>query len=314
MFMNKRDDRSFSLARQTPLGLARAVSLKVALYTGIVVWTALSLFPLIWMYYNSLKSLGDFSKNRWLPPMEIRLQNYVEAWTGILYPQVGPKVGEQVSILPISRFFLNSVVVSSGSLLLALLLGSVAAYALARRPVPYSKAIMVTLIVALAIPSHALVLSIFGMSQELQLTGTYPGLILPYVAFALPFAILLLVAYYRTFPIEIEDAARIDGCSTLAVFWRIVLPMSKGPHVAIGVLLLNGFWNEFLYGLIMMTNSPLMKTLPAGLRAFAEEYHYTPYNVILAGLVVATTPIIVLFLIFQRQVTQGMDLGAVLKG
>ncbi len=308
MSMIDRTEGSLSLVRQLRLSVVGPVALKLALYTGVVVWTVLSFFPLIWMYYSSLKSAEELAKNKWLPTLDPRWQNYVEAWTGVIEREDGV----QGFVIPISRYFLNSVVVSSGSLLLSLLLGSVAAYALARRPVVGSKAIMGMLVLALAIPTHALVLPIFAMEQDLGLTSTYPGLILPYVAFGLPFAVLLLVAYYRTFPTEIEDAARIDGCSTLAVFWRVVLPMSKGPHVAIGVLLLNGFWNEFLYALILM-NDPLMKTFPPGLRAFAGEW-YTPFNIILAGLVVATTPILVLFLIFQRQVTRGMDLGAVLKG
>lgn len=201
---------------------------------------------------------------------------------------------------------------TSGSLLLALVLGSFAAYALARHPVPFKKVIIALLIVGLTMPTHALILPIWVMEDKLHLTNTYPGLILPYVGTTLPFALLLLIAYFRSFPSEIEDAALIDGCSTLGMFWRIVLPMSRGPIVAIGILLANGYWNEFLYSLVLMPDN-FMKTLPVGLFNFNGEF-FTPYNLLLAVLAIATTPVVVLFLIFQKQVTQGVSLDAALKG
>jgi raffinose/stachyose/melibiose transport system permease protein len=287
----------------------RSSFFRTSTYLLLGIWTIYTLFPIIWMYYSSVKSLPELTVNKWLPTLHPRWENYVEAWSGVVK---GSATSSQTVPIPVSLYFKNSVIVAIGSTLLTMIVASFASYALARRPVPGRKLIIALLIIGLAIPGHALILPLWRMETDLHLTNTYPGLILPYAGTTLPFAILLLMAYFSTFPSEIEDSALIDGCSRLGMFLRIVLPMSKGPIAAIGILITNGFWNEFLYSLILMTENR-MRTLPVGLFNFNQEY-FTPIHLQLAVLTIATTPILVLFFFFQRQITESMSFGAVMRG
>jgi len=251
------------------------------------------------MYYASLKSLPDFNLNRWSVAITPHFENYVEAWTGSV-PGADFRAGTLVP-LPFSRYFTNSVIITAGSLALTMILASLGGYALARHPIPGRRLLIGLVLIALAIPVHALVLPIWFVENALGLVDTHLGAILAYTATGMPFALILLTSYFRSFPAELEDAARVDGCSDLGVLWRIVLPMSKGPMAAVAILLANGFWNEFLYALVLLPSNG-MKTLPVGLFNYAGE-HFTPYTVLLAALCIATTPLLILYLFFQRQVT-----------
>lgn len=297
-----------SSAIAKPIVIGRRITFRAALYGMAGFWTVIALFPLIWMYYSSLKSSSEYVSNPWLPTVHPEWRNYANAWNGI----VGSTGSNARIDIPISRYFVNSTVVVTVSVAIAMFLSSLAAYALARRPVPGKRIILGLLVLSLVVPGHALLLPIYSLEQDLGLISSYPGLILPYVSFSVPFAVVLLVAYFKTFPGELEEAARIDGASTLGIFLRIVLPMSKGPLVAVGVLTANALWNEFLYALVLMQD-PSMRTLPPGILSFVGEYS-TPFNLVLAGMVLSTTPIIVLYLVFQRHLTRGMELGTVLKG
>jgi raffinose/stachyose/melibiose transport system permease protein len=263
------------------------------------VWTLLTLLPLVWMYYASLKSLPDFNLNRWSVAITPHFENYVEAWTGSV-PGGDFRAGTLVP-LPFSSYFTNSVIITFGSLAMTMALASLGGYALARHPIPGKRLLVGLVLVALAIPVHALVLPIWFVENAVGLVDTHLGAILAYTATGMPFALILLTSYFRSFPAELEDAARVDGCSDLGVLWRIVLPMSKGPMAAVAILLANGFWNEFLYALVLLPSNG-MKTLPVGLFNYAGE-HFTPYTVLLAALCIATTPLLILYLFFQRQVT-----------
>jgi len=262
-------------------------------YALVILWTLATFLPLIWMYLASLKTLPEFLTDRWSLPSSLQIDNYINAWNG-------DTPGGSVAV-PFSQYFLNSMVVTTASVALTLLLGSFAAYALARTKVPFRGLLVLLVVVALALPTHALILPIWAVEDQIGLTSTYQGLILPYVGTSLPFAVLLLTAYFRGFPQDLEDAARVDGCSSLGLFGRIVLPMSKAPLAAVGILLANGFWNEFLFSLVLMSENR-MKTIPVGLYNFSAEY-FTPYNLVLAGLGIATAPILIVYIIFSRQIT-----------
>src|SRR5256885_8273873 len=149
-------------------------------YLVIALWCVATLFPLVWMYYSSVKSLPELTAHRWLLPTVIHWENYVDAWTGNIRGGGGVKV-------PFSDYFRNSVVVTSISVLISMALGTVAAYAIARRPVPGRRVWWIILFVGLAIPIHGLVLPTFAIEDRLGLTSTYAGLILPYVGTSLPF-------------------------------------------------------------------------------------------------------------------------------
>lgn len=273
-------------------------------YTIAGLWTALAILPLLWMYSSASKTLPQFNLDRWLPVWPPHLENFVDAWSGNV-----PTDGRSV-VLPISLYAMNSVIVTLGSLLLTLALASPAAYAIARSKRAWFRSILVfVLIIGLAFPAHGLVLPIWALANQLGLTNTYQGLIFAYVALSLPFAILILAAYFSGIPQELVDAAKVDGCSEFGAFRRVVLPISQGPLVAVSILLINGFWNEFLFSLVLMPDNR-MKTLPVGLWNFTGTYTI-PYTLLLAILAIAATPVLILYLIFQRRINDSMSTGII---
>jgi ABC-type glycerol-3-phosphate transport system permease component len=148
---------------------------------------------------------------------------------------------------------------------------------------------------------------IWFIERNANLVDTYPGLILPMAAMSLPFAILLFRAYFQDFEPDIEDAARIDGCSRFGTFWRVALPMARGPIAAVAVLVMIGAWNDFLTVLVL-AESDSMRTMTVGLWGFVGIYR-TPYHIILAGLTIATIPILIAYLLFQNQITRSFTFG-----
>lgn len=269
-------------------------------YALAIVWTLITITPIIWMYASSLKTLPEFNLNPWLPTTSPQLQNYLDAWGGAA-PVGGDQRAATGVALPFASYFRSSVIVTTGSLILTMVVATLAGYAVARQKVIGRRLVIVAMFFGLVIPPSALVLPIWFAEDKLGLTNTHLGLILAYAGTTIPFALLLLTSYFQTFPGDIEDAARVDGCSELSILWRIVVPMSRGPLAVVAILLANGFWNEFLYALIIAGTNDT-KTLPVGVAAFAGG-HFTPYTVLLAAMGIAAAPVLILYLIFQRQVT-----------
>lgn len=272
-----------------------------------VAWTVLALAPLLWMFYASLKSLPEFTTNRWTLPESIHLENFVEAWTGQV-PTQGSGTSAAVQ-LPVSRYFINSVIVTLSSVLGVLVLSAPLAYALARLRIRAKAGIYGLLIIGLSMPTEILVLPIWAIENVLGLTNSYLGLILPYIGTSIPFATLVLMPSFEMLSREVEESARVDGASHFVVFTRVAVPMSRPAIAAVGILVTNGVWNDLLYPLVLTTQDK-WRTLPVGLFNFSGEY-FTPYNVLLAGLVIATLPILVLYLAFQRQIANAFGSGYV---
>ena len=208
---------------------------------------------------------------------------------------------------PIGRFALNSILVSGVAVPLDLLLAAAAGHALARGRFA-GRGVFLTLAAAfLILPKQVLLVPLYLLLAQLGLLDTYPALILPHLAD--PFGVLFMAHYYQTLPSELEEAARTDGWSAAAVFWRIVLPLS-GPGLAVvGVNAFLTTWNAFLHPLVL-TTSESMRTLPVGLALLAQSEHAVNWGVLLAGSVVATAPVLLAFLFFQRQIVEGLLQGS----
>jgi ABC-type glycerol-3-phosphate transport system permease component len=261
-----------------------------------VFWTAVTALPLLWMFMSSFKTQSDILLNRWGLPRVWTLQNFTSVWTGNL------KDASFTAAVPLSRYFLNSVIVVTFALLLTLGFAVPAAYTLARVSFRGRAAVMLVIILMIAVPVQALIIPIWKVENGLGITDTYPGLILPYVGTAMPYAVLLLAAFFRGFPSELEDAGKIDGLSSFGVLRKIVVPMSKGPISAITVLLAYGFWNDFLFALVLMPTGS-METLPVGVVQFTQNTYGAPLNLIMAALTIITVPILVLYVCVQKQIT-----------
>lgn len=267
------------------------------LYAFLIFWAVVEIFPLLFMFMQSIKTNAEIMGHIWDLPTALRVENFATAWAG---GQAG---------VPIGRYFLNSIIVTSGTLALLTLTGSLAGYALARFDFPGEALMRRSLLWALALPTHATLIPVFHMMSSLGLRNNNLGLILLYTAFWLPFMITVIRSYFISFPRELEEAALLDGCSELGAFFRIVLPISRGALASLSIVNVVGIWSELLFAFILM-NKQDTRTLAAGLLAFRGQYS-VEWSTTFAAFTIATLPTLLFFLVFQRQITKGMTMGAI---
>ena len=207
------------------------------------------------------------------------------------------------------RPIVNSLVVAGATTLLCISVGAFAAYALARLAFR-GKALLLGFILAVTMfPQISIVSPLYLLLRSLGLINTYPGLILPYLTFAMPLTVWLLVGFFRQLPADLEEAARIDGASRLRAFREVILPLAAPGLATTAILTFVYSWNEFLFAL-SFTVGPERQTVPVAIALFRGQYQ-VPWGQILAGAVVATLPVALLVLLFQRRIVQGLTAGSV---
>ena len=278
----------------TELGLrVSRFSNEVLRYGVVVLATVVVGYPVVWMVLQSLKSKFELYSNIWGLPQQLFIDNYVQAWR----------------IARMGTYIFNSLIVSVSTVAVVLVVASLAGYAFARLHFRGREVLFYMFVFTLIVPVQVTIIPLYAVVSGLRLSNTYLALILPYAAAALPLSIFLLRAFFRSVPREIEEAARIDGCSEFAAFTRVVLPIS-GPGLAtVTILQFLGAWNEFLLALIFIRN-PALRTIPLGLQAFFFEYS-VEWGYLFAALAMATVPVIVVYVLMQRQFIKGLTAGAV---
>ncbi|RYE07845.1 MAG: carbohydrate ABC transporter permease [Hyphomicrobiales bacterium] len=260
---------------------------------GVVIVLLVCLFPFAWMALSSIKVLGELYT---IPP-----HWWPDAPTWSNYAKV-------LFESNIPRYFWNSVVISVGSTGLALVLAIFASYGFARfnfRGKPFWQAFV---LIGQLLPTAAIIVPLFITLRVLGLVNTYWGLILVYMIVTLPLSVWMLTSYFKAIPVELEEAAIIDGSSRLGVLFRITLPLSLPGLIAVLVYSFVTTWNEFIFALCFATDSSV-KTLPIGLSEFSTEFN-TDWGGVMAASMVMTIPIALLFLVFQRLFVGGLTAGA----
>jgi raffinose/stachyose/melibiose transport system permease protein len=271
--------------------------LMMIVYVFLLFWAVVEIFPLLFMFLQSVKTDAEIMRNIWGMPAALDFGSFARAWSG----------GQ--AQVPIGRYFFNSVVVTAGTLVLLTVTGALAGYALARFQFPGEGIMRRSLLWMLAIPVHATLIPVFHMMGSFALRNNYLGLILVYTAFWLPFTVTVMRAYFISFPHELEEAALLDGCSKLGSFFRIVLPISRGAIASLSIVNVVGIWSELLFAFILM-NRQDMRTLSSGILAFRGQYS-VEWSTTFAAFTIATLPTLLFFLFFQRQITKGMTMGAI---
>ena len=268
---------------------------RVGLNTAAVVVILFSAFPVYWMVNTSLlpgSVVSSAVPHFW--PDALTFDNYAEAWTdGGLAAAMG--VSLSVTFLAVAA---------------ALLFAFAASVAVSRYRFRSRRAFIVAILVVQMVPVEALIISMFRLLDGWQLLNTIIGLALVYVALVLPFTIWTLRGFVNGVPVELEEAAMIDGCSRTGAFWRITFPLLAPGLVATGVFAFIQAWNEFVYALVIMTR-PEMQTLPIWLRSFVQATKATDWSVIMAASTLMAIPVIVFFLLVQRRMAGGLVSGAV---
>lgn len=249
------------------------------------------LVPILLLLVTSVKSKTEIFTDPLALPQELQIENYANAWTTGGF----------------DHYFMNSVIVVSVALVLILLLSSLAAYALVQFDFPADDFLLVFFLAGFMIPPQVLLVPLYTIMNALNLLNTYFSLIFAYVAFGLPFSVFLLRQFFVTIPDTYAEAARMDGCTELQVFFRIYLPLSMPALAAIAIYQFVFLWNEFLYAIIFITDDA-KRTLPAGLMAFQGQYA-GDWAQLAAGIVIAVTPTVIFFLLFQRQFMRGISMG-----
>ncbi|NIR46437.1 MAG: carbohydrate ABC transporter permease [Gemmatimonadetes bacterium] len=203
----------------------------------------------------------------------------------------------------------NSLIVAGNTTAFCVLVGSLCAYALARLQFRWKRPILAFILAVTMFPQISIVSPLYLLLRALGLINTYPGLVLPYLTFAMPLTVWLLVSFFRQLPAELEEAAMADGASRLRAFWEIILPLSLPGLATTAILTLVYCWNEFLFAL-SFTLGPERQTVPVAIALFRGQYQ-VPWGQILAAAVVATAPVALLVLLFQRKIVQGLTAGTV---
>jgi raffinose/stachyose/melibiose transport system permease protein len=259
----------------------------------ILVLTALAvavIYPLVWMLLSGLKSNSEIFGNAWGLPGAFRWHHFVEAWNqGVV------------------RYLGNSVFVTAASIVLVTLFSSWAAYALTRLHIPFSQPLLLLILGGLMLSPTVALIPLFRLLQTLHIYDTYWALIILYTAFRIPFTTFLIRAYMLGLPREVEDAAVIDGANRWQTFWQVVFPLCRPIIVSAGLLQALFAWNEFAFALVFINNDAL-KTLPVGLVAMQSRL-LTDWPVLFAGLAIAALPMMLLFLLGQRQFVRGLAEG-----
>lgn len=261
----------------------------VLAYALLLVGSALMLVPFAWMLSTSLKPPGavfDYPP-QWIPN-PIEWSNYQDAWTA----------------LPFGRFTFNSFFVAISVTVLQLLTSSLAAYAFARLRFPGRDTLFIVYLATLMVPGQVTLIPNFILMRYLGWIDTYQVLIIPQIFSA--FGTFLLRQFFLSLPSEIEDAARIDGASSLDIYARIIIPLSGPALATLGVFTFMGQWNNFLWPFVM-TDRPEMKTVTVGLRMFQGQFT-TQWNLLMAGTVMSIIPILIVFLLAQRYFVRGIAL------
>lgn len=269
----------------------------IIIYLILLIWSILVIYPLVWTLFGSVKDNKQFFNGKpWdLPELPLVWENFSNVWNQY----------------HLGSYFLNSVIVTICSTLLALILSATTSYAIARFAFRLRGAIYTAYISAMMIPLIMGLVPLFFLLDTLQLDNTLLGLIFVYAAYQLPFSIFVLVGFFRKLPMEIQEAAYIDGASLSGTFLHIMAPLAKPGMVTISIMNFLNIWNEYIYGVVLV-NDPAKYTLPVGISVMQAEMQYrTEWGPLFAALLVSMIPVFLVYFFFQRQISGGITAGAV---
>jgi raffinose/stachyose/melibiose transport system permease protein len=273
----------------TRIGLAGIV-LRLIVWGVLIALVLAVLYPLAWMVMGSLKVNTEFLSNPFGLPGHLDFSNYGDAWN-----------------LGVGAYLFNSVFVTLGSVIATTLISAWAAFGLAKLVLPIPQALLLLIVGGLMLSPMVALIPLLQLLQTLGIYDTQFGLIVLYTAFRVPFTTFLIRSYMVDLPFEVDEAARLDGCSRAQMFWRVVLPMSK-PIIVSSVILQCLFaWNEYLFAFVFVS-SDSVKTLPVGLADLSSRLS-TDYPMVFAGMTISAAPMILLFFFGQRFFIRGLSEG-----
>lgn len=266
---------------------------KIVIYIFLIILAFIYLAPLIWMLFVSVKDNAEIFTSPFALPQRMQWENYTFAWTaGYL-----------------GKATLNSTIVCVTTLILSMIIGSMAAFAIARLRWKLAKLMMTYFMIGMMIPVHCVLIPLFKMFSSVGLYNNLIGLIIPYITFSLPITIFIMTGFFENMPRELFEAACIDGCSIYKCFTTIALPLSRTGLFVTGLMSFVGNWNELLLAMVFISDD-LKKTLPVSLSKFVGPYN-TNYVQMFAAIIIAIVPTIIVYCCFSNQIVDGLTAGAV---
>lgn len=266
---------------------------KICKYAVLIFFALLILFPVYMVLTGSFKTEFELYDNVFDLPQKLQWGNYARAFVeGNL-----------------NKYYVNSLIVTMTSIVLILALSSMTAFALTRLKLRLNKAIYLLFVIGIAVPTQVGIVPLAVQMSRMHLTNSLLGLICVYVAYELPFSVFIFYGFMQSIPMELQEAAIIDGCSSFRVYWHVIMPLCRGSIATVAIFNLVGIWNDMLFPLMLISKESL-RTLPYGLLQFRGQYA-SQNTVIFAGVILITLPLVVLYLCMQKQFMKGLTQGAV---
>ncbi|HVC83025.1 MAG TPA: carbohydrate ABC transporter permease [Chloroflexota bacterium] len=273
--------------RRRVSGRAQAV-----VYVLLALGALIMLFPLIDMVLMSFKSMSEMGTSPVGLPQSWLFSNYSTAW----------------SQGNLGQYLVNSAIVSACSVVFVLLLSSLTAYVLARFEFPGNAFIYLLFLAGLALPIQLIAVPLFIIMKNLSLLNTLISVILVYTASGMSFSVFLLVNFFRTIPVDLEEAASIEGANSLSIYWLIMLPLLRPALTTVGLFNFVSSWNALFFPLIFLNDNSRM-TVTVGVLSFVGQYS-TQWNLLLPALVIITLPTVLVCIVASRQFIRGLTAGA----
>ncbi len=264
-------------------------------YGSIIIYLVIILFPLYWMAVTALKTRPEIYS---FPPTFVPRTVTLEWFHNLL-------TKNRVML----RYFMNSVVIGSSTVAICLTTGFLAAYSLSRYPLRFNRGILLSIISTQMFPYALILIPLYVYFVQLNVLDTYGSIIVVHTAYALPFCILILKGFCDTFPTELEDAARIDGCGTMNLLVKIILPIIKPGMAAAGVYTFILSWSEFIFA-YTLTTSDAVRPVTTGLITRYAGYWTFSWGDLMANVLVIILPLVVIYILLQRHVVAGLSAGA----
>lgn len=271
----------------------KKITVNLLIHLFLLTVAVTCIFPLLWMVSSSLKTQETIFKDMSLIPQTLNFANYYHAWVEGGF----------------GRYFLNSIFYTVAVVIGIVIISSMAAYAFSRLRFAGRNVLFIIFMAAMMIPIQGSFVALYVLLNKLNLRNTALGYILCMINVGLSTSIFLLKTFFDKMPKELEDAARIDGCTKLGIWWHVALPLAKPVLAVVVVLNALNVWNEFILALLIFDSRPLMP-LQVALMTFQGEF-VTRYPLLMAGLTIAALPIIILYLLMQKYIVKGVTQGAV---
>jgi N-acetylglucosamine transport system permease protein len=259
----------------------------------LAAWSIIVIVPFLWVVLSSFKTTKEILASPFSLPAHWSFDNYVNAWTDA----------------GIRKFFLNTVIVVGAALVLVMLLGAMCSYVLARFKFFGARFIYYSMLAGLTFPIFLAIVPLFFILKNGGLLNTLPGLVMVYVAFALPFTVFFLYSFFKTLPEEVYEAALMDGAGDWRIFFQIMLPMARPGIAAVAIFNFLGLWNQFLLPVALNTD-PSRYVLTQGMAEFASQAGYAvDFGALFAAVVITVVPVLIVYLIFQRRLEGSVSQG-----